>query len=66
MFKIQDAKLTPENLESFLLSWKCKKPLSLTIFDKHLRLKIRNDHVEIIKKYKNLGIVKEFNNLFLE
>ena len=53
--------MSPENLESFLLSWKSqtsKKPLSLLVDEYQ-----REENAKIIEKYKNLGIVKEFNKI---
>ena len=51
--------LCPEDLESFFISWgnrESKKSLSLIIVDD---LKVDEEIMEIIKKYKNLGVVKK-------
>jgi hypothetical protein len=50
--------ISPEDLESFFISWKTastpKNPLSLIFID----LYICEENLDILEKYKNLGIVK--------
>ena len=56
--------LFPEDLKSFFISWgnrKSKKSLSLIIV---VDLKVDEEYMEIIEKYKNLGVVKKFQFLF--
>ena len=51
--------LSPEDLESFFISWgnrKSKKSLSLIIVDNL----IVEENMGIIEKYKNLGVIKNF------
>jgi hypothetical protein len=65
LFRIQ-SKLFPEELESFLISWKSRvplKPLSLVIITDYFctnTLEKYDENMEVIKKYVNLGIIKKF------
>ena len=55
--------MVPENLESFFISWKnraSKNSLSLIIADSYYRLKVKEESMKIIEKYKNLGVIKKF------
>ena len=61
--KLHDPELLPENLESFLISWKnqeSKKSISLIVVDDKHRLKVREENMKIIEEYKNLGVIKKF------
>ena len=59
--KLHDPELSPEDLESFFISWGnriSKKSISL-IFISDCRLGLE-ENMKIIEKYKKIGIVKKF------
>ena len=59
------SKLLPDDLESFFMSWKDRIPrksFSLIIIQKWTShsLKMYEDNMKIIQKYKNLGVIEKF------
>ncbi|RIA92331.1 hypothetical protein C1645_845925 [Glomus cerebriforme] len=60
--KLYNVKLQPEDLESFLISWKnrpSKKSLNLVIIERYCdSIDVNEKNMEIIERYKNLGIIK--------
>src|SRR5581483_3014488 len=71
IYNYSDSVLLPEDLESFFVIWKNRKPsksLSLTIIKDGYSDSLEMDeyNMEIIDKYKNLGIIKKFETKDLD
>ncbi|RIA92332.1 hypothetical protein C1645_736427 [Glomus cerebriforme] len=62
LYTVSDSELQPEDLESFLISWKnrpLKKTLNLIIIKSHCdSIDVNEKNMEIIERYKNLGTIK--------
>ena len=65
--KLHNPELFPEDLESFLISWKnreSKKSISLIIVNGYYGyyndIGVNGESMKIIEKYKNLGVIKKF------